>query len=431
VIFGALFPVLAVLEIKTTAFAMSGQEAGLMIGFLGPAFALAVLGWTRHWALGGLLWAGLMYTRPDGWVEIAALALATLAFPAEPRRALGVALLKSAGVCALGYLPWLLFTWSYYGSPIPHTIIAKYHPVAFHSRIFDAWAPLEAAFAQAPATLCAVLAPIYDWHMDGPGGWPKRLHDVLASLELVAVLYWAVPTRDRLGRMASFAAFVIFGYLVWANLVTAYAPWYFPPVAFLSLFTLVNAIATLAGAGRGRLVRGALGGLMMAGLLLVMRFIFTRSLEPLWLKQQVVENQNRREVGRWLREHVPAGERIYLEPLGYIGYYSRGRMLDWPGLVAPAVVAVRRRSGRTDFDWADPVAALAPEWLVARPGEVARLRKEQPDAFAHYEQAAVFNVTDLLVAAGPYTGSNMMLGDAVFIILHRREGPAPPPAAPE
>lgn len=36
-----LLPLLMVLEIKTTAFAMNGQEAGLMIGFLAPTFALA------------------------------------------------------------------------------------------------------------------------------------------------------------------------------------------------------------------------------------------------------------------------------------------------------------------------------------------------------------------------------------------------------
>jgi hypothetical protein len=430
VMIGALFPVVAVLEIKTTAFAMSGQEAGLMIGFLGTAFALAVLGWTRHWALGGLLWAGLMYTRPDGWAEITAVALAALAFPSEPRRALGPALLKSAGVCGLCYLPWLLFTWSYYGSPIPHTIIAKYIPGGFRSRIFDAWAPLQAAFAKAPATLCAVFAPIYDWHIIGPGGWPKPLHDVITSLELVAVLYWAVPSHDRLGRMASFAACLLFAYLLWANLVAAFAPWYFPPLAFLSLLALVSAIATLAGTVRAALLRAAAGVLMMAGLLLVLGFIFSHSLEPLWLKQDVVERRNRQPIGLWLGEHVPAGERVYLEPLGYIGYYSRCRMVDWPGLVSPAVVAVRRKTGRTDYDWADPVAALRPEWLVARPGDLDLLRTEQPDAFARYERAAVFDVSDLLGAAGPYTGSNMMLGEAIFIILRRTKEAARPAAGP-
>src|SRR5664279_4405040 len=63
-----LFPLVAVLEIKTTAFTMSGQEAGLVLGFLAPAFALACLGWSAHWVLGGLLWAGLMYSRPDAFV---------------------------------------------------------------------------------------------------------------------------------------------------------------------------------------------------------------------------------------------------------------------------------------------------------------------------------------------------------------------------
>ena len=36
-----------------------------------------------------------------------------------------MALLKSAAVCAAAYLPWFLFAWLYYGSPIPQTVVAK------------------------------------------------------------------------------------------------------------------------------------------------------------------------------------------------------------------------------------------------------------------------------------------------------------------
>jgi len=35
------------------------------------------------------------------------------------------ALLRAAGVCALLYLPWFLFAWAYYGSPVPQTVVAK------------------------------------------------------------------------------------------------------------------------------------------------------------------------------------------------------------------------------------------------------------------------------------------------------------------
>jgi hypothetical protein len=107
---GALFPLVAVLEIKTTAFAMSGQEAGFVVAFLASAFALACLGWTPHAWLGGILWAGLMYTRPDACIYIAALGLVAWSFAAGSRGACLLALLKSGAVCAVLYLPWFLFT---------------------------------------------------------------------------------------------------------------------------------------------------------------------------------------------------------------------------------------------------------------------------------------------------------------------------------
>ena len=75
-----LFPLIAVLEIKTTAFAMNGQEAGLVLAFLAPAFALVWLGWKKYASLGGVLWAGLMYSRPDACIYIAFLGFTAFCF---------------------------------------------------------------------------------------------------------------------------------------------------------------------------------------------------------------------------------------------------------------------------------------------------------------------------------------------------------------
>src|SRR5687768_17948830 len=34
-------------------------------------------------------------------------------------------LLRVIAIAGTIYLPWFIFAWSYYGSPVPHTIIAK------------------------------------------------------------------------------------------------------------------------------------------------------------------------------------------------------------------------------------------------------------------------------------------------------------------
>jgi hypothetical protein len=416
-----LFPLIAVLEIKTTAFAMSGQEAGLVLAFLAPAFALVWLGWTEHALLGGLLWAGLMYSRPDACVYIALLGLTAFCFETTSRRQLVVALLRSGMICAVLYLPWFLFTWAYYGSPIPHTIVAKYGVVSYDSdRVaFGLLAPLTAGIAKAPAVLCWALAPIYDMLDDGPGTWPRWTHDCELALELVAVLYWLIPTRDRFGRMASLFTFLIFAYLVYANLAAQHAPWYFPPLAFMSLLTLVAIIAALTR--RRTNVPAAQGSALLAlvGVGCLMGFIFSTSLRPLRFKQDVIEWDHRRRIGLWLRDHVGPGETVYLEPLGYIGYFSGCKMLDWPGLVSPEVVAARRKlPTRSGYTWGEVAESLKPSWIVARPGE-SQLMAQSEFLSRSYELVKVFDVQNKIRAAGDMPGIRMVLGEGVFGVFHR------------
>lgn len=79
-------------------------------------------------------------------------------------------------------------------------------------------------------------------------------------------------------------------------------------------------------------------------------------------------------LSHFLRQNMRDDERIMLEPIGYIGYFSRQRILDLVGLVSPEVEA----SYRTATPLADMVTRLKPEWLCLRPQEVAWLRKQDP-----------------------------------------------------
>ena len=422
---GLLFPVIAALEIKSTAFAMSGQEAGLVLGFLAPAFAIAVIGWTQHRLLGGVLFAGLLYSRPDAFVYMAAIALAALVFETGPRRPLVGALAQSALICGLLYLPWFLFTWWYYGSPVPHTVIAKHNLVPYAADGYRLTAAAVAAFGSAPSVLSRALAPIYDMLNTGPGSWPPWVHDAEFALGSVSVLYWLVPGRDRLGRMASLTAFILLGYLTYTDLASQYCPWYYPPLAFMCLVTLASAAATLAGMVSRPLLRCALAAAMVAGLLVFLGFIFFSSLAPIRFKETVVDAGQRRQIGLWLKRHVASGESVYLEPLGYIGYYSGCRMQDWPGLVSPEVVEARRKIGpdKGYFTWGQVAEALKPSWIVARPNESACMA--QSDFLAHhYELKAVFDVKkaiDDLGSRATAPGMNLAYTEVVFGVYHRTD----------
>src|SRR6185295_10128649 len=70
---------------------------------------------------------------------------------------------------------------------------------------------------------------------------------------------------------------------------------------------------------------------------------------------------------KWLKEHGRPDQTVYLEPLGYIGYFSGMHMVDFPGLVAPEVVKVRRDK---QVDRMTAIPELAPDWVVLRYREV-------------------------------------------------------------
>jgi hypothetical protein len=426
ILVGFVFPVIAALEIKSTAFAMSGQEAGLVLGFLAPAFAIAALGWVPHRILGGILWAGLLYSRPDAFVYMAAIAIAAVAFSPGPRKPLISAFIQSALICGLLYLPWLLFTGSYYGSPVPHTIIAKHNLIDYAHNGFGMTAALVAGFRAAPSVVCRALAPIYDQLSTGAGSWPPWLHDAELVLGLAAVSYWLVPSRDRFGRMASLVSFVLLLYLIYTDIASQYCPWYYPPLAFMCLVTLASAAATLAERFTRMPARAACAGALIAGLLFFLGFIFVSSLAPIRFKQDVIDSGQRRQIGLWLKAHVAENEFVYLEPLGYIGYFSERRMVDWPGLVSPAVVEARRKIGPKEsyFTWAEVAELIKPPWIVARANESMFMGKS--DYLSHnYELMAVFDdrkAIDALGAEAAAPGMNLAYPEALFVVYRRTGG---------
>jgi hypothetical protein len=235
----------------------------------------------------------------------------------------------------------------------------------------------------------------------------------------MAVLYWLIPTRDRLGRMASLFTFLLFAYLVYANLAAQHAPWYFPPLAFMSLLTLVAIIAALTRRLTNVPAAHGFALLALAGVGCLMGFIFFTSLRPLRFKQDVIEWGHRRLIGLWLKDHVGPGETVYLEPLGYIGYFSERKMLDWPGLVSPEVVAARRKlATQSGYTWREVAEALKPSWIVARPDE-SQLMGQSEFLSKNYDLVKVFDVQDKIQAAGDMPGLRMVFGEHAFGVYHR------------
>jgi hypothetical protein len=133
------------------------------------------------------------------------------------------------------------------------------------------------------------------------------------------------------------------------------------------------------------------------------------------IQQQEIEFGVRMPIGLWLKDHVRPGETVYLESLGYIGYFSGAYMYDWPGLVSPEVVRLHNEKG---LEQNTMPSELKPDWMVVRSGEAAWM-SHQP-YFQDYERVATFDVWDRLAEYKYIPGRGYLQFDAAFEVYRRK-----------
>jgi hypothetical protein len=104
-----------------------------------------------------------------------------------------------------------------------------------------------------------------------------------------------------------------------------------------------------------------------------------------------------------------------VEALGYIGYFSEAKMLDYPGLVAPEVVA----SFDQGYDHFTKIALhLRPEWMVLRPWEKDMMMQLEPFR-RDYTEVKVFDARPRLAEYPLLPGRPFVEFDAAFHVFKR------------
>lgn len=409
------------LDAKSVAFSANGMETGLFLFFVAWGLYLFHEGGPRLALARGVCWAGLLWTRPDGCMFIAALGMAELVFGDPPCRRRILSLLSSALLCAGLYAPWFLWARHYYGSPVPHTLIAK-APTRIDLYLLDVLRnPGHFYYERA----LRIFAPIYFRDFDG---WPEWVGWVSLALCAFATVYWLLPTGDRFGRGVSLAFTLV---MLYSMTIMTFYPWYMPPLAVLASTTLVSALSHWAG----RSERGEIPKLAICvGLGALAAGMATLTVLTTWemkVQQQEVEMKTRFRIGSWLRTNARPGDRVYVECLGYIGYFSGLHMLDSPGLVSPEVVRLRRRaalggssgppgdSSLAAYHYALP-QYLQTEWVVARLDE-AELMGTLPYFQEHYAPAVTFSCRERLDRIAFLPGRGFLNYDSRFIIFRRHD----------
>ncbi len=424
---------LVAFDAKTVDFGTNGMETGLLFFFLALTIhGLLVAGPRRIISL-GIGWAGLMWTRPDSCVYIAVLGLAALMFPPgapgeQSRAGWWRIIFGAAAVCTVVYLPWFVWSWSYYGSPVPNTVIAK----ATNQPALSAFG-LLGDLLLFPLRLLArdtsmrwTFLPAYASF----GGWPEAARGVTTALGLVAALAWLIPLFRPQTRLFSLAYFL--GNYFLSVVVRQYYPWYLPSVAvlgYLAIGLLFDQVLGLAshlpqlGWARGWFARLPAVLVAVAVLLAGGQVALTMAVaRQMQLQQTLIENGLRHPIGLWLRQHAHSPQdTVLLEPLGYISYFSGLKMLDYPGLSSRAVVDVRRRLGPDKENLA--FVELKPDWMVLRPAEIQAAYIVEPRRLDElYQLVQAFDAKDRVKAIRWLPGRPYLEFDQTFLVFHRKAG---------
>jgi len=349
-------------DAKLTDCTINGMETALLVFFL-------LLLWTelespvppRPSRL-ALAFGGLMWTRPDAFILVAAVVLPHLLFrrPAAGAPARPVPwspLVRGALLGGALYLPWFAWAWWYYGSPIPHTIVAK-SSFAPHVSLPDLLAiPFRTLAGR--SLLQHLFLPTYSIF----GGWPAALAWLARALSVVAAFAWLLPRLSSVARRLSLAVFLGMFYVCSIFLF----PWYVPPWTVLAALALAFTFDSACNALARH--RPLLSALRIAAALVVATqvAVLAASAWQMRVQQRLIEDAGRRDLGLWLRAHAAPRDTVFLESLGYIGYYSQLKTYDFPGLSSPEVVAAIHGGARR---YVDLIAQLRPTWLVLRPADV-------------------------------------------------------------
>ena len=240
-------------------------------------------------------------------------------------------------ITSLVYLPWLIFAWSTFGTIIPQTAIAKQVAYGLSMQPWNQRAAflfwftpftllIDPLITRAIAVLTIGISLFGAWTWRG-SSWVRALvlFLILQSAALVAL---NMTVEQRYYVTAFYVMLILFG---------------------LGLITVYRRLDLRWTWGAGLFAIYAVSALAFA----LPRVQHMRD-------QQLYVYGTLANMGTWLRENSAPGSFVYLEPLGYVGYYSERFMLDDVGFVTPAVVPLKR-GGLDSFILAH---YLQPDYIV-------------------------------------------------------------------
>lgn len=304
-----------------------GSEMPLYLAFCLACFACYG---RQSYSLSAIFAALATLTRPDGILVAVLLAVHYLVKIKRP-------LPWKAALLFLGMaLPWFIFAWGYFGSPVPATLVAKQQQGAM---------AISQRFA--PGFLTTIGPYTNQWQF-----W------FAVGLASIGVLY----ATWRAQRWLLFLAWSALYFSAYTLLGVSRYSWYYAPLAPGFVAAIGLGVAAIVQAWQHVGQRWQVSqpwSARLTHILLVLLMI------PLLLSEirllQALHGQSDprfaiyRAVGEWLRESTPAEASVGVLEVGMVGYYAERTMFDFTGLLQPETSA----QFRSDTTYQD--AAL---WVV-------------------------------------------------------------------
>jgi hypothetical protein len=252
-------------------------------------------------------------------------------------------------------LPWYLFAWIYFGSPLPVTLFAKQS---------QALVAGSQHFAEGFLTIASYYL----------ARWYYLIEMVLALIGLGFV--FSKPRRWLL--LLSWTGLYFLAYSVLG--VSRYY-WYYAPLVpgflvavglgFDAVLSWIKAIWGNQGKGLLR----SFGNYRTMGLIILLLGLVIFQGGNLW---QIRLNPDNRygvykAIGLWLTSNTNPGDTVGALEVGIIGYFAQNRMVDFAGLLQPQIATQLSKQGTYEDVAIWAVEKYNPDYLVIHDGGFPRL----------------------------------------------------------
>jgi hypothetical protein len=321
---------LFVLSPDIVPISISGMETPLLLFCMTVAF----FGYVKKNLLFPLGLALTIMTRIDGAIFAACLIGASLV--SEKRWGL-----RSTLLAMLILLPWFVFASLYTGSILPQSLLAKMSAYRFD-------------LAKSSMPFIATFTPFLE---------PSLVKWALKSVLTVGVIVGGWIIVKKYSTLTPAIIFFCVYSLVFMASRTSIFRWYIIPAIFVSYVILGVCCDRLVSFIDERLKVWRFSRPSVIVLVTSMTLIILVGRLDRYRQIQIFEDVFRKEIGLWLNRNLSSGSVVFLEPIGYIGYYAgqQLRIRDEIGIVTPEIVELRK-SGPGWYTRA--VKALRPDYIV-------------------------------------------------------------------